>query len=194
MDASPHGRPSSLPPHGGRVEDLAERCRTAGLAFTNGAERWTKADLAAWLVGPYREATRSGSLPPPAGAGNVPRRSIEPAAVDDLLADAHVRVLTVLENVAISRTKTAFAQRLEAEHALHRVVGETRAIGWIPLASPRMRLAYRVLSLFAADALARPEDYETLTVCHRCERVRFRCLDEECSCNATARIGQHGGR
>jgi len=45
-----------------------------------------------------------------------------------------------------------------------------------------MRLAYRVLGLFAADALTRPDDYETLTVCHRCERVRFRCLEETCGC------------
>ncbi len=161
---------------------MADRCRRAALAFTNGAEVWTKADLAGWLVGPYRGATRSGSMPPPSRASSPPGRKVEPAAVDDLLSDAHVRVLTVLENVAISRTKTAFARRLLEEHAVQRITDHGHTVGWIPMDAPRMRLAYRVLSLFAADALARPADYETLTVCHRCERVRFRCLEESCGC------------
>ena len=170
-----------------RVLRLAERCRRAALSFTNGAELWTKADLAAWLVGPYTQATRGGSLPPSSRSGRGARRSIEPAAVDELLADAHVRVLTVLENVAISRNKSSFAHHLVAEHALVRVADAAGVAGWMPVAAPRMRLAYRVLTLFAADALVRPADYATLVVCHRCERVRFASLDPDCGCTKRRR-------
>jgi hypothetical protein len=172
---------SSVPPAGGPVIVVAERCRRAALAFTNGAEVWTKTELAAWLVGPYRQAARAGTVPPPSPSSPPPRK-VEPAAVDDLLADAHVRVLTVLEDVALSRTKTGFARRLLEQHAVQRITSRGQTIGWIPIDAPRMRLAYRVLSLFAADALMRAADYETLTVCHRCERVRFRCLDPACGC------------
>jgi hypothetical protein len=179
---------SMLLPDGGRVEDVAARCRTAALEFTNGAEGWTKADLAAWLVGPYRAATRSGSVPPPPSSpSGTHRRSIEPAAVDDMLTDAHVRVLAVLENVAISRDKTTFAQRLAADNTLLRVTDRQGNAGWIPVAAPRMRLATRVLTLFAADALSRPGVYESLTVCHRCEHVRFRDIDRDCGCGARPR-------
>jgi hypothetical protein len=172
-----------VPSGGASRLDAAERCRRAALAFTNGAEVWTKAELAAWLVGPYREATRAGTVPPPSKSSPPPAgRKVEPAAVDELLADAHVRVLTVLENVAISRTKTSFARRLLEEHAVQRITEGGQTVGWVPIDAPRMRLAYRVLALFAADALTRPGDYESLTVCHRCERVRFRCLEETCGC------------
>ena len=50
-----------------------------------------------------------------------------------------------------------------------------------------MRLAARVMTLFAADALSRPEIYDSLTVCHRCERVRFRDIDAECICGVRVR-------
>ena len=52
----------------------------------------------------------------------------------------------------------------------------------MPVDTPRMRLAYRVLTLFAADALTRPAEYEDLAVCHRCERVRFKQLEAKCAC------------
>lgn len=166
---------------GDTAHGVAERCRRAGLSFINGGGSWTKADLGLWLVGAYRDATHSGSVPP-SPHHRAGHRSIEPAAVDDLLADAHVRVLTVLENLSISRTKTSFAHRLLAAHAMIEVTDASGATGWMPVAAPRMRLAYRVLTLFAADALTRPEDYEWLTVCHRCEHVRFRHQDKDCVC------------
>ena len=165
-----------------RVVDVAERCRSAAMAFTNGAEGWDKADLAAWLVSEYSEASRTGaSIPPPGVPFSAPRRrTVETAAVDELLADARVRVLTALENAAISRDKTAFAQKFVAEHGLHRITDRAGVMGFIPVNAPRLRLAYRVLTLFAADALTRPGDYEMLTVCHRCEGVRFRDVEPHC--------------
>ena len=185
-------RTSTVPTGGRSVVALAERCRRTALVFTNGAEAWTKKELAAWLVGPYREATRSGSLPPPPPPrSESPHRQkverVEHAAVDHLLSDAHVQVVTALENVAISRTKIGFAQHFVVNNTVKQVVDHARMIGWIPVDVPRMHLAHRVLALFAADALTRPADYETLAVCHRCERVRFRNLEERCGCGRDAR-------
>jgi hypothetical protein len=172
-----------VPTAGRSVVTLVDRCRRAALAFTNHAEPWTKADLAAWLVGPYREATRTGSVPPPGrSAPPPPGQRVRHAVVDDLLADARVQVVAALENVAISRTKIAFARPFVANNTVKQVVDQARKVGWLPVDAPRMRLTHRVLALFAADALTRPADYETLAVCHQCERVRFRSVAERCDC------------
>src|SRR4051794_14246958 len=54
-------------------------CRPAGLAFLRGArEGWGAADLARWLVGPYREAT---SLVPRAAVDEHADESLEPPPV-----------------------------------------------------------------------------------------------------------------
>jgi hypothetical protein len=124
-------------------------------------------------------------VPPPARSAPPPGQRAErvkPVAVDELLSDAHVHVVTALENVAISRTKLAFARHFVTNNTVKQVVDQARTIGWIPVDAPRMHLAHRVLALFAADALTRPEDYETLAVCHQCEHVRFRNIAEACGC------------
>jgi hypothetical protein len=184
--------------HGVRVADVVARCRVAALAFTNGAGAWEKAQLAHWLIGPYRDATHMGSNAPPPMFTARPRGHVEPAGVDELLADAHVRVVSVLENAAISRDKTAFAKKIAAEHAMHPIIDVDAHTGWMPIDTPRMRLAYRVLTLFAADALSRPAEYENLTVCHRCERVRFKHLEAKCACetgeNRRERRSEHPER
>ena len=68
--AGTHEEAWSLP--GGVTADaIASACREAGLQFLEGvAGDWGKADLALWLAGPYRDATRfgapiRGSTPPP---------------------------------------------------------------------------------------------------------------------------------
>jgi hypothetical protein len=182
------------------VAELAAASRAAALEFTNGAETWAKSDLGEWLAGPYRRVTSavSGSRPsiPPLSQARTrpssvysvtPGRSIAPAAVDDVLSDALTRVLTVLENASISRRPTAFAEELLARGHVVRVTDARGAHGFAPVASAHMRLVHRVVSLFAASALANPHDWATLGVCYWCARVRLRCEAPSCVCAASAR-------
>jgi hypothetical protein len=52
--------------------------------------------------------------------------------------------------------------------------------GWAPVDVPAIRLKDRVLALFAADFLSRPEAFVAeLHVCTRCESISF--ARHECS-------------
>jgi hypothetical protein len=174
---------SSYPPAVvGSVREVADRCRLAGLEFVNGAPMWDKRDLAAWLVGPYRDATFNGSYfprpcdyepPPPSGLGR-------------LIAEARWRVLSVLEAVALDSSAIG---RLTAHPAVQTYFDPAGDQGFRPLDVARMRLSDRVLSLFAADARTRPRAYVRggLAVCALCERVTIGARDT-CACAARPQV------
>jgi len=46
-------------------------------------------------------------------------------------------------------------------------------LGYAPMARPDMRLVDRVTSLFVADYLTRPADYERFRVCDACAAIMF---------------------
>jgi hypothetical protein len=151
---------------------IAVEARDAGLAFLDGsASRWGKRDLADWLSGPYAAITSY------AGARHHRQRRASDSIGDELdiapiLLDARWHVLAELEAAALPFGQPEFAERLLARG----YVVPARAddgIAWLPIDGDG-RLWTRVLSLFAADALARPRDYASaLYVCHRCESVVF---------------------
>ena len=114
--------------------------------------------------------------------------SVETSTVATVLTDARVRVLSVLESAVLSRDTIAFAERVAERGLLGAVVDSQGHAGWRPLSIPQMRLTDRVLSLFAADALTRPDDYRNmLTVCHRCEGVRIELEARETRCRCERR-------
>jgi hypothetical protein len=173
-------RNSPPPPAGASALDVAERCRRAGLEFVNDSPEWDKAELAGWLVGPYRDATWTGSYPPrpPRSVSDPPR----PNQLGDVIAEARWRVLSVLESVALDARSVG---RLTSHPAVQRFVDARGAAGFRPLDVARMRLSDRVLSLFAADARARPSDYARggVRVCALCERVTIRGAGRaRCAC------------
>jgi hypothetical protein len=159
------------------VDAVATLCREAGLAFLDGvAVDWKKLELAAWLGGPYRQATRYGdwsrrSLPPP---NFDEHEMLRQAQLDDVMRDARWHVLASLEAVSLPSSHRGFVEvALSAGHVVPRR-DCNGLVAWVPVDLRGMRLRERVESLFAADYLIRPKDYVTeLTVCHRCESVLF---------------------
>jgi hypothetical protein len=167
---------------------LAETCRDAGLLFLEGAspDWWGEIELAAWLAGPYRDATRwggggrpstRGSVPPPPAAGHEEAdggalRGGE--RLDLVLAEARTKVLAALRALALPGGSHAWLDALlAAGHVVPRADGDGSLV-WGPVDLPGMRLHQRVEALFAADHLARPRDYAIeLVVCGRCETVIF---------------------
>lgn len=158
---------------------VADACRAAGVAFVNGVGRgWTKADLARWLVGPYREAARLAPGEPqqirgPAAllAASVPP-GVSNGRLSGLLFDVREHVVRALGSSPDGLVPLPVWART-AGSVLRCVHGNGEA-GWVPVDWERMRLVDRVLSLFATDALIRPADYATkLAICNRCASVSF---------------------
>jgi hypothetical protein len=175
-------------PHELLVSDFAERARAAGLAFVNESTLWEKPELVAWLIGTYGDATRvhQGSR---RGSAKITKLDpVETGTLESVLTDARVRALSALEGAAISRDPTAFARAMAARNVLLPIVDRNAKSGWMPVDVPRMRLVDRVLSLFAADALTRPDEFtKGLYVCHRCERVRIDAGAREAPCVCEAK-------
>jgi hypothetical protein len=172
----PNDTPFALP-RWMTVNAIANMCREAGLAFLDGvAADWGKLELAAWLCGPYREATRFGDwvrrpLPP---ARPREHETFTDEHIADILREARWHVLASLESAALPSKHRGFVEiALGAGFVVPRRDGLGH-VAWVPVDARTMRLRDRVESLFAADYLIRPKDYITeLAVCHRCEAVLF---------------------
>ena len=162
-----------LPP-GLVIAQVADACRYGALAYLNGVlAEWGKRELGAWLCGTYAGLTRhSIAWPAPPEVTGL-ARVLPTYAVNRVMREAHDEVLDRLRTLRNPEGAAMFVfdslgglvERCEDAH------GDA---GWLPIASARMRLADRVLSLVAADHLTRPEDYETgLSVCATCRVVSF---------------------
>ncbi len=182
-------------PRSVRTLAVTRACRVALLAFANGAPRWGKHELAAWLAGPYAEITRASS---PLVAG-LARRTLDPDATVDAVQ------LGLVVNDAITYTRDLLRAAMHPEGGalgawdawrrglVVRCEDETLNEGWIPVDVPGARLRDRILSLWAADYLCATEEYEGyLGLCEVCEaasfepllRARGRCKDHNPSQSA----------
>jgi hypothetical protein len=157
---------------------IAAACRETALAFVNESEHWGKAELAMWLMGPYGHVTqyvgeyavrRSGEFARP-----VPLlREIDARMVDRVIRNARNEVLSTLAQMSDPEAGASFAFSMMSSGFVVRAEDANRVAGWVPSTDAR-RLADRVLSLFAADCLTRPEDYDTdLSICSHCQTVDF---------------------
>jgi hypothetical protein len=157
---------------------IAGGCRRAGLEFVRGVHTgWDARDLAAWLTGPYAQATchvprgecvaRIDDEESPTSFENAPR-------LQEVLASARTGAISALEDAESIRGRLVFVREAIRDRT---IVPATSANGesiWVPLDRRKMNLRDRVLSLFAVDFLLRPEDYVgDLLVCSSCEAVVF---------------------
>jgi hypothetical protein len=151
---------------------LADACRAAGLTFMDGvAAGWGRRELAAWLVGPYREATFDRGLRAKRASASGSQPTIEAVTdgtIADLLRATRWRVFALLEDAA--RGDLRFVEDLAAAGW----VAKHPELGWVAVDVRGGALRQRVLSLFAADYLLRAADYRhKLCACSRCETVVF---------------------
>ncbi len=160
----------ALPRESG-MHHAADAAREAALVFVNESAYWGKAELAMWLLGPYSQAAHRVSARPEQAPPAL--REIETVEIDRLLACARAEVLDALERLADPEhaARTVFA--MLAAGFVVACQDTNGATGWVATTTAR-RLADRVLSLFAADYLCRPTDYETgLGVCGVCDHIAF---------------------
>lgn len=158
---------------------IADACRTSALAFLNESDRWGKAELAMWLMGPYAQLTQYVAPIAQRKSGEfvsrpVPLlREIDVRMVERVIRSAHDEVTATLRRVGDVEASASFAFTMISSGFVARCEDAGRVAGWVPTSDAR-RLADRVLSLLAVDYLTRPTDYETeLAVCTQCRTVQF---------------------
>lgn len=167
----------TLPEKTGAIA-IASVCRDTALEFVNDAERWGKAELAMWLMGPYAQVTQyvpSGASRLRAeGTRPIPLlREIDARMVDRVIRNARTEVLATLQRTMDPEGGASFAFSMLAAGFVVRCEDRQQVTGWVPTTDAR-RLADRVLSLLAADYLTRPTEYESdLSICSSCGTVDF---------------------
>lgn len=163
-----------LLPRGTSALDLADKARAAAFVFVSGARYgWARRELATWLVHDYRPATlRPGSGTRATGAASTD--DLRDAAVTRLVSAARRHVVEMLATAMTSWNGTSFAREMVDSGLVIGVSDEVGGIGYAAVDRARMRLVDRVASLFIADFLTRPRDYEALVVCSTCDEVSFK--------------------
>jgi hypothetical protein len=162
-------------------DDVADLCRSAALGFLANARDWNKADLAEWLQESYRPLVIGAPNPPrkmtPAYGSAVsiaPAPSVAPEALTGILENAHAEVLKMLRDLQAAPSSLDAGRAFISSNVVTRCIDDTGVAGWVAVSHKSSRLAERVMSLFAADFLARPWDYEyDLAICESCENVSF---------------------
>ena len=156
--------------------ELADLCRSAALGFLANGRDWDKRKLAEWLQGSYRPlvigAGYQRKLTPAYGSAAPP--PVASTTITSILENAHAEVLRQLRDLASSRSSLDAGRAFISRNVVTRCMDEMGAAGWMPVSHRVSLLADRVMSLFAADFLARPWDYEyDLTICECCDNVSF---------------------
>lgn len=171
------GRPNGDPrfrllPRGTTVLDIADRARAAGFVFISSSRwGWGKRDLANWLVHDYRPAVLDASAQP---LSEVSSAKADEASATKLVASARRRVVEMLTDAATTWNAAELARESIDSGLVIGVSDDASGIGHAPLHQSRMRLVDRLASLFIADYLTRPRDYEQLVVCAQCDEVSFK--------------------
>ncbi|MBX3187058.1 MAG: hypothetical protein KF819_08590 [Labilithrix sp.] len=165
----------TLPAHT-TANEIADACRDAYLTFLNESERWGKADLAMWLMGPYEQvlhyvapldSRRSTTLRPPS------LNEIDARVVERLLETVRTEVMAALAELRDSETGTSFAFGMLAAGLVIRCEDAMGNVAFIPTSTAK-RLVDRVLSLIGVDYLMRANDFEmNLNACTRCGIASF---------------------
>ena len=158
---------------GTSVLEVAERSREAAADFLKGTGLgWGRRELAGWLVGPYRRATKWAEVGAHPSAAPT-ARDVEPVAVERLLLTARERIIEMLGTTASDWRSYEFPRRAIESGLVINVKDDMTIAGYIPTSHASMRLVDRVASLFIADYLTRPGDYDDLSLCDECGEISF---------------------
>jgi hypothetical protein len=122
-----------------------------------------------------RERERDRERNPESGVQRVARGMwpISADAIADVLERAHSMLLDGLRRTWAWRHDASFARDMIDIGLVTGIIDDDSSIGYAPVDAPRMLLVDRVRSLFLADYLTRPRDFESFGVCPRCATATF---------------------
>jgi hypothetical protein len=159
-------------PVGVSVRRVTEASRRAGLAFLSGsALGWDRANLRSWFVLDY-EPTIAWSRPATDRIHGDPAEGLDDVDVSMLVDQIRERTIAMLHGASVNWRSTTFARDM-INAGLAVVVYDRVAVAqaYAPAVHGDMRLKDRVTSLFVADFLSNPSDYDRLGHCDACGDV-----------------------
>ena len=132
---------------GDRVRAVATAARDAALAFLGGAPGWGRREVAEWLAGPYRHATRA---PVVALATTLEREvaSVDVRALADVVRRARRDAVLLIHDLAAG-DDDGVTTRLSELGLVAPACDESMDFGLVPVNQPRGGLFDRVASLVA---------------------------------------------
>ena len=154
--------------------------REAAAEFIRGTTLgWGRAELAKWLVCHYSPCLVAATTDNGGGRGAVvsarlslPSERLEEEHIERIVLDARCSVLRLLADLAWPSQAWTIARTMLATGTLVERSVDGRST-WAPVARKRLRLAERVSSLFVADFLATPRDYQNIVLCRHCGELGF---------------------
>lgn len=159
-------------PRANTTPEVVARCRTAALAFVNGADRWSKLQLAEWLSGAYSGCAGQGTTSRAEWTPVPLLEEIDERMVTRLLQASSAEVREVLSKI-VADGGHAFGSAMRGGSLVRPCRDRSGQVGYLPTFEAR-RLTEMVLALVAADYLTRPSDYELeLSVCRYCGVAGF---------------------
>ncbi len=160
-----------------RAAGIAQACRSLFIEFVEHTEEWSKAELVTWLARYGQLTSHANEISEKRFGHPEPRmpssNELDPQKLQEVLNRARAYGLEllrasaqpggghVLASDAVIGGSVIACEERDGEH------------GWLPVATPGMRLEARLTSLWAVDYLLRSEEYESLMAICACGRVSF---------------------
>jgi hypothetical protein len=175
---------------GDTVFSVVERSREAGIAFVKGTTGgWSAHDLAVWLVEHYEPATAPTRSLVRQRKAPLAHRGPDAATLERVVLAARARLFEMLDGCASAWAGESFAREMVDGRFVVGVHDAHGAIGYAPVRYADMRLVDRVISLFVADYLTRPNDYRLLVPCEECGDLAYDGVRRHASwCEAPPRL------
>lgn len=164
-------------PYGASADDVVSLARCAGLAFLSGsAFGWSREQVRQWLILDYGAATAWTRMDH--GHSPVdPTLGLDDLQVDMLVDRSRRRVLRMLERSRDMWATPTFTRDMIDGRLVVCVYDRNGTQAYAPASSTDMGLVHRVTSLFVADYLSRPSDYDRIVSCSACGEVSIGSLD-----------------
>jgi hypothetical protein len=151
-----------------RVEDVVRRTRLAARAFrSSAAHGWGRTKLRSWLIVEYAMATewtREDDVSP----WSHRDAPLDDDRAHDLVDGVRGRITRLLVDESDGWHAPGFAAAMIDRGLITAVTDASGREAYAPAARAELSFLERVASIFIADFLAHPADYENLSSCECC--------------------------
>jgi hypothetical protein len=158
-------------PSGVDAVDISNLARAAGLSFLAGAAfGWSRVQLQHWMILDYQAATAWTRM----GDGRAPidpTEGLDDVRVDVLIDRTRRRVMAMIDKARHMWSGPAFVRDMIDGRLVVAVYDRRGGEAYAPACHADMGLVHRVTSLFVADYLARPSDFDRISSCDGCGEV-----------------------
>jgi hypothetical protein len=155
-------------------ESRLDRVRGAAVAFVRGTTvGWGRRDLADWLVCQYAPCAALPLYPESPDLPPAVERTLDEGMIEGVILEARASALRLLGELVVPWQASPIARLAVASGTVISQRDARGAVAYSPVKLKRLRLSDRVASLFIADYLNRPSEYQWLMMCRECGELSF---------------------